>query len=258
MPSRLNFETLVPGTDEQVVYALIPNNELMAAGVKPLGTALKNHPFMDMQGATAYADYILGGYEMVSIGGAEFVRANFAKDYSVGSAYAAATLTDYPKRPHAWPPVLGSILLSGCSTGDIDMVGTTHTSHVILIPPDIPVVDVKWSKDGYDGVTKFKREVFLKNSQHDLHTTTGGLYPRSVQFNRHVFSVSIPPCLHAAIQVPDIAIDITPQSLTVVYPVETFAATTNTAWADHLHTDDEQCVHGVWVREKWTALVPDV
>ena len=75
--SRLDFETLIPGTDEVVVFAMIPNNDLMAMGKKARGTVLRDHPLVDMQGSDEYAGYILAGYENAGA----FVRANFVKDY---------------------------------------------------------------------------------------------------------------------------------------------------------------------------------
>lgn len=259
--SRLNFETLIEGTNEVVVYALIPNRDLMAMGPQAIGTTLANHPLLDRQGCTAYDSYKLGSYEMMNGSDGEYVRANFLKSYTATDVQR----TVYNRKQYGWPPVLSSIKLKGCyngGNGDKECVGNsdTTTEYACEVPTDIPTVDVQWSKDSYDGITTFKTETFLSNTQHDLSTNLNGLAPRSIHFNRHVISASIPPSLHASTVIWKYHMLLyapTPDQ-EIIFDAETFAATTQTSWADHVVSDEQDFFHGVWRRVKVTAITPSV
>ncbi len=255
--SKLDFETLIPGTNEVILYALIPNNELMAAGLGTVAvTTLKTHPLIDMQGApSAYGDYLLSAYEAVNVQGRNFVRATFAEAYTA----SAVVQTIYRKKPYGWPPILSSLMLRGnVLSPDHECVGGNSTNIIFFTDLTYPATDVVWSKDAYDGITRFKHEIFCSNVQHTIATATMGLFPRSLHFDRRIFSASLPPHLRSAVTIPQLMVTDDVGTTFSVYSSITFPATANTGWVDHPVSDDQNCIHGVWVREKVTALVPDV
>ncbi len=255
MLSRMDYETLVPGTDEVIAYALIPLNELMAVGRQVRGTLLKNHPLIDRQGSSAYDDYILTGYEEVKVAdgsGHKMVRADFARDYS---AVSDPVLTVPLKESHGWPPVLGSLTLLGNVTEEL--VGGDGSSYIWDIAADYPAIGVGWTRDAYRGPTKFEVRTYLTNSPRAVTNPAPVMYGRSIHFDRRVASVSVPPCLHATVTLPDLTV-VDGATTLGSYPEVVYAATGQTDWAEHEVSAIPKLVHGVWVTEVTVALVPAV
>ncbi len=263
-PNRLAWETLIEGTNEKVVHALVPGRDTMQGAdtdaLIQLGTPLGSTRFANFQSCDpSWKSYILTTVAPRTQEGGLYTKFTFAKDYS-GSAATTPVLTVYDKRPHGWPPVLSHLYLKGTiDKPNYDCVnGVPGTTMVINIPTDIPDTDVIWSRDAYDGVTKIKRETFISSAPHNLNTPTEGLYPRSVHFGRHVLSVSIPPCLHNTVRVPQLTVSIPASSLFVIFGPQAFPATNDTDWVDHPVSDTQSQLNGLWIRIKETAIVPDV
>ncbi len=253
MPTRLEFETLLEGKEEYVVFAIIPNNEMMGLGPSALGTTLKSHPLVDLQGSwVTFADYVLTGYQRIQTQQGAFVRAIFSKDYNP----TVAVFTNYLKKTRDWPAVLDSILLKGLVTGDHECVGDIGTSFMEYIATAIPAIDVGWLRDAWSGPTKLKHEVFFSRQQFDLSGMdfADAPVPRSIHFDRHVVTCSVPPCLHPAVKVRNL--HVSQHGGFIAYPPATWDATNKTDWTDFVEDDGGIYTNGVWRRDKITRIAP--
>lgn len=175
------------------------------------------------------------------------------------TAAATAFQTFYGKRSKSWPPVLASILLKGSGAGTRECVGAASgITYTYGIPGDIPAIDVGWTRDGYDGPTVFKTEIFLSNSPFDLSAATvvDAPRPRSIHFDMHVVSASIPPCLHIVVRTPLTEVGISSPTSLTTYAEKVFAATTTTNWANYVEFEDQEFVNGIWKRTKITVIAP--
>ncbi len=168
--------------------------------------------------------------------------------------------TEYSEDDLGWPPVLGSVLLCGIAAapGGHECVGGATSPTLQVLDTDTPSSDVRWTRDAYSGPTKLKHEFFLSNNPLAVTNPVPQMYGRSIHFDRRVLSVSIPPCLHIQVTVPDMFVE-TPGGQTGTYSSQNFPATIQTDWVDYEKSISKpQFVDGLWMTVKTTALKPNV
>lgn len=178
------------------------------------------------------------------------------------TASAVAVYSYKVSKNLSWPAVLSSLILRAIDevSGFYECVGGSSADLVHYNgSPGLAAVDVVWAKDAYDGLTDFLVEIFIKNAPFTISSTGATKpYPRSLHFDRHIISASLPPHLRPSTQLP--RMEITASGVgSASYAGINFGATNQTAWVQHIENDG-QVLHpsGLWRRETWTALVPDV
>ncbi len=119
-PNRLAWETLIEGTNEKVVHALVPGRDTMQGAdtdnLIQLGTPLGATRFANFQSCDpSWKDYILTNVNPRTQEGGLYTKFTFGRDYSqvnpdTGLPWSqTAILTEEELDDHYWPPVLRRI-----------------------------------------------------------------------------------------------------------------------------------------------------
>ncbi len=116
-PNRLAWETLIEGTNEKVVHALVPGRDTMqdsdADILIQLGTKLGDTRFANFQSChPSWKDYILANVNPRTQEGGLYTKFTFGRDYSsvnpdTGLPWSQTpVLVQESLRDHYWPPIL--------------------------------------------------------------------------------------------------------------------------------------------------------
>ena len=259
MSARFYTETLLPGTDEEIAYLLVPVLE-MDAGLKKLrGTLLRDHPLADLCGGDAkYLDFKLLGYEHVGrmdASNTSYLRVSFSKDYNVvDDGKQVGTLVDTVPtsiESFPWPKVLTDISWNQVElkpNGDVTTGGTPSQYSSWSITPMFI--------DEYHGLTKVTERYYISNVPFDESIITAeSLHPTNVhwELGGSNGNGAVTNCLTGGITTPAI---VASGSSTVIRASTTFDATPQTAWVEHIFYDVVTRQNGLYFRLTKTAAPP--
>ena len=271
MPSRLNFETLIPGTDEVIVFALIPNNEAMAVTLQPRGTVLTECRWVDRQGGSQFNSYILSQYERVRLDGGEYVRVNFCKDYSAinpatGAPYSQTPVQSIPSvGNHYWHPVLKALTIIPDDNSPRTYRSAGSTNSTLISGPSFYVREV-YVPGATEG-TRFVVDTFCSQNPFKISQKPTP-QPASVSYDVPGKSGGFPECLHGGIEIPDLSTSSsklilgdngapgTSSSASSGIEGQIFPATNFKRRAPYVLKDDQQFQSGVYVRTRVRVFPP--
>ncbi len=172
-PNRLAWETLIEGTNEKVVHALVPGRDTMqdsdADILIQLGTKLGDTRFANFQSChPSWKDYILINVDPRTQEGGLYTKFTFGKDYSAVNPDTGIPYSDTPVLTiqkfgdHPWDPVLRRIrVIPDYTVMKQSRYTDGSNGGVLLYPSNNIYIDVV--EEQFKG-TLFTYEYFLSNS----------------------------------------------------------------------------------------------
>lgn len=205
---QLYPEILLKGTNEEVLYVLVPAAEWIVSNLPAIGDKFSTCSWIVRNGADRYEDFVLLSYDHVRTQEGAFQRLIFGRDYTTtnpatGLPYSKTPVLTYTKSKgnHEWLPELRRLEFKPDFNLPVGVTATTQDGSpaIYSAPRLLPDYDLKAAS--HEG-THFVLKIYLSNTPHQIGRSPSP-QPNSVNVHFGTASFQVAEVLHDDLEVSD-------------------------------------------------------